>query len=343
MSSELFLSSDVPTAPEQSKTCWVVTDGKIGTENQCLGLADALGLTPVVKRIALRAPWRWLTPYLRGFEKFAFSSKGDAITAPFPDIVVASGRRALPASFYIKKASPKTFVVQLQDPHCNPALFDMVVVPEHDRIRGPNVVTSIGALHRVTPERLQSEADKWRDHWADLAPPYATVLIGGPNAIYDFDEKISAQIIRDLRSVLTSFPGSLLITCSRRTPLAAQRAIKKELVGLNNNYAKRAWLWDGPKSTGGENPYIGMLGIASHIIVTADSVSMISDAATSGKPVHLIDLPGGSPKFRRFYNALRDHGVIRSFSPPLAEWAYQPLYETKRIATLIRKKLDARQ
>lgn len=335
MSSELLLSADGKTPA----TCWVISDGKIGTENQCLGLAAALGLQPIVKRIALRAPWRWLTPYIRGFEKFAFSRKGDSITAPFPDIVIASGRRALPASFYIKQASPKTFVVQLQDPHCNPALFDMLVVPEHDKLRGPNVETSIGALHRVTPELLQTEAEKWRGKWADLQGPYATVLIGGPNAIYQFDDKVSASIIRDLRALLTVFPGSLLITCSRRTPVAVQRAIQKELVGDGGPYATRAWLWDGR----GENPYFAMLGIANHIISTADSVSMISEAATSGKPVHLIDLPGGSPKFERFYNALRQRGAVRTFDPSpiegLAEWDYEPLYETKRIANIIRKKL----
>lgn len=331
MSSELLLSSD----PARQLSCWVISDGKIGTENQCLGLAAALGLTPVVKRIALRAPWRWLTPYVRGFEKFAFSRKGDAITAPFPDIVIASGRRALPASFYIKQASPKTFVVQLQDPHCNPALFDLLVVPTHDKIRGPNVETSIGALHRVTPELLQTEAEKWHAAWADLPAPYATVLIGGPNAIYQFDEKVSEKIIRDLKALLTTFNGSLLITCSRRTPAATVQAIKRELVGTGP-YAKRAWLWDGT----GPNPYFGMLGVASHIIVTADSVSMISEAATSGKPIHLIDLPGGSPKFERFYDALRERGAVRTFSLPLAEWTYEPLYETKRIAEIIRSKIN---
>lgn len=333
MSSELLLSQ----RPQKQLSCWVVSDGKIGTENQCLGLAAAMGLTPIVKRVQLRAPWRWLTPYVRSFEKFAFSRKGDSIKAPFPDILIASGRRALPVSFYVKRANPKTFVVQLQDPHCNPGLFDLLVVPEHDKIRGPNVVTAIGALHRVTPELLQFEANKWRHAWTNLTPPYTTALIGGPNAIYQFDNAVSDRIIHDLRALLQSTNGSLLITCSRRTPPATVEAIQRELINAGP-YAKRAWLWDG----NGPNPYFGMLGVASHIVVTADSVSMISEAATSGKPIHLIDLPGGSPKFDRFYSALQHRGAIRTFSLPLAEWAYEPLYETKRIAEIIWSKINDR-
>lgn len=332
MSSELSF----PVNDSAQLSCWVVSDGKTGTENQCLGLASALGLTPTVKRIALRAPWLWLTPYVRGFEKHAFSTAGDAITPPFPDLLIASGRRSLPASFYVKNASPKTFVVQLQDPHCNSKLFDLVVVPEHDRLRGANVETSIGALHRVTPELLASEAAKWRDAWAHLQGPFCTVLVGGPNAIYQFDEN---HIMRELKALLASFSGSLLITCSRRTPESVQKAIRRDLL-QTGPYAQRAWLWDGPSSTGGANPYFAMLGVASHIVVTADSVSMISEAATSGKPIHLIDLPGGSPKFERFYNALRQHGAVRTFALPLAEWDYEPLYETKRIAEIIRKKIN---
>lgn len=334
MSSELLLSQRTEKIP----SCWVVTDGKTGTENQCLGLAAAMGLRPVVKRVQLRAPWRWVTPYLRGLEKFAFSTAGDSITPPFPDILIASGRRALPASFYIKKANPKTFVIQLQDPHCAPHLFDLLIVPEHDRVRGPNVLTTLGALHRVTPEVLQFEANKWRGLWAELPAPYVSVLVGGPNAIYEFDETTAATLVRDLRALLQNYRGSLLITCSRRTPLALQQTIRQELANAGP-YAKRAWLWDNT----GANPYFGMLGVAEHIVVTADSVSMISEAATSGKPIHIIGLKGGSPKFNRFYQALSDHGATRNFSLPLAEYTYEPLYETKRIAELVWSKINDRQ
>jgi len=306
-------------------SCWVVTDGKTGTENQCLGLAEALGLAPTVKRIALRPFWRWLTPYVRGFEQYAFSSAGDAIEPPFPDIVIASGRRALPASFYIKKASPRTFVVQLQDPHCNPALFDLVVVPEHDALRGPNVITTLGALNRVTPDKIAAAAQQWQPRFAHLPAPYATLLLGGKSMAYDFTDADMQTLISQLQVMLQTFAGSLLVTPSRRT---APHHIAMLLAALP---ADRVFVWDGI----GDNPYFGMLGLASHIIVTADSVSMISEAAVTGKPIHLVGLAGGTAKFERFYKGLATEGITRPFTSALDEWKYDPIYETGRVARII--------
>jgi mitochondrial fission protein ELM1 len=305
--------------------CWVVTDGKTGTENQCLGLAAALGVTPTIKRIALRAPWRWLTPYVRGFEKYAFSAAGDSITPPFPNLVIASGRRSLPASFYIKQASPQTVVVQLQDPHCSPHLFDMVVVPEHDHVRGPNVVTTVGALNRVTPDAISAAAQQWRPRFAHLPGPYATLLLGGKSMAYDFTDADMQRIISQLQTTMQTFSGSLLVTPSRRTN---PRHIAMLLAALPEG---RAFVWDNI----GDNPYFAMLGLANHIIVTADSVSMISEAAVTGKPIHLVGLSGGTAKFNRFYEGLAIRGITRPFAGTLDEWGYEPIYETERIAQLI--------
>src|ERR1700723_80340 len=129
-------------------TCWVVTDGKSGMENQCLGLAEALGITPIVKRVKLRFPWRPLAPYLRTGLGHAFSAKGDPVAPPWPDLLIATGRLSVPAALYIKQQNPKTFAVQLQDPAIHPRHFDLVVAPEHDRLQGPNVISTRGGLHR---------------------------------------------------------------------------------------------------------------------------------------------------------------------------------------------------
>ena len=162
-------------------TCWVVTDGKAGMENQCLGLAEALGLAPAIMRVKLRSPWRELSPFLRHGLRYAFSRAGNNFGPPWPDLLIATGRASIPASLYVRRASRKdglpspkrssgfaqagargTLVVQLQNPVIDPAYFDLVVVPRHDGLTGPNVMTTRGALHRVTAEMLAREGEIWR-------------------------------------------------------------------------------------------------------------------------------------------------------------------------------------
>src|ERR1700722_6063856 len=107
-------------SPDQI-SCWVVTDGKAGMENQCLGLAEALGVAPTVKRVKLRSPWRELSPFLRLGLGWAHSREGDAVAPPWPDLLIATGRHSVPASLYVRRASRAgggrgTLTVQLQNP-----------------------------------------------------------------------------------------------------------------------------------------------------------------------------------------------------------------------------------
>ena len=140
-------------------SCWIVTDGKPGTENQCLGVAEALGLPrPVVKRVGLRQPWRTLSPWIGGECAAIFT--GDLPVPPWPDLLIASGRKSIAAVRYVKKQNPGTFAVQLQDPRASYGIFDLIAVPRHDR-RKPagNILEVIGAPHRVTAERLAEVED----------------------------------------------------------------------------------------------------------------------------------------------------------------------------------------
>jgi hypothetical protein len=124
----------------------------------------------------------------------------------------------------------------------------------------------------------------------------------------------------------------LMITPSRRTGARNEEILRRGLAGLP------AEIWDGR----GENPYFGILGLADHIVVTGDSVNMVSEAASSGKPVHVVHLRGGSPKFTRFHEALQAAGIARPFTGELESWSYTPLDETRRVAAEIRRRLLAR-
>jgi uncharacterized protein len=308
-----------------------VTDGKAGMESQCLGLAEALGVTPIVKRVALRTPWRQLSPWLHVGLAHAFQTHADTLAPPWPGLLIATGRHSVPASLYVRDESRRvgtpTFTVQIQNPVIAPRNFDLVVAPMHDRLEGPNVISTIGALHRVTPERLAADAASFAPRVAYLPRPYIGVLVGGPNAAYRFSADDMRVFAGKLRELAKTASASLLVTPSRRTGEANIAILRETLADAP------AFVWDGS----GTNPYFGILGLADHLIVTPDSVNMISEACASGKPVQVYDLPGGSQKSQRFQQALRARGLVRSFDGRLEIFSAPRIDEMASVVEAIRR------
>jgi mitochondrial fission protein ELM1 len=313
-------------------SCWAVTDGKAGTETQCLGLAQALGLDPTVKRIQLRPPWRQTSPYFRFGNRLAISPNGDAIAPPWPDLLIAAGRQSVAASLAVRDASRgRTFRIQLQSPGINPDHFDIVVVPRHDRLRGPNVLTTLGALHRVTPEAIAVAGAHFGPRLNRLQRPRVAVLIGGTSKTHRMSPAAAERLASELACLATERGAGLMITVSRRTGAENESLLRRRLAALPSME-----FWDGS----GENPYLGYLASADFILVTNDSVSMPCEAAATGKPIYILPLEGGSAKFERFHAQLGEAGIARPFSGLLENWTYPPLNEAARIATEVRKRLD---
>lgn len=330
---------DAP-APVAAFSVWVVTDGKAGMENQCVGLARALGAEPVVKRIRARLPWRWLTPALWPVPLRALDPAGDLLEPPWPDVAIGSGRQSVAPMMALRRASGgRSFTVQIQDPLVPAARFDLLAVPMHDRAAGnrrpapaPNVMLTRGALHHVTPEAMRAAGLRLAPDYADLPRPLVAVLLGGPNKHYRFSAAAAERLGRGLAALTREHGAGLVITPSRRTPPEALAILRDRL------QAAPCRFWDGS----GENPYLGMLGLADAIVVTGDSVSMTSEACATGKPVHVFDLDGHSAKFARFHAGLRQAGITRPFEGHLGDWRYQPLDDTARVAAEIRRRLGLR-
>ncbi len=305
-------------------SCWIVTEkGLTGTLNQCLGVADALGVKAQIKEIGLCQPWTTFSPLL-GFESAA-SFTGDKLEAPWPDILIAGGRKAIAAARYVKKASGgKTFTVFLQDPRISPKAFDLVALPAHDPTRGDNVLVTTGAANRITPERLAAERRAWEKTFLRLPNPRVAVLIGGNSKAY----KMTPAITRNLATQLKELDASLMITTSRRTGKENEAILKDTLRDKQNTF-----FWDGS----GDNPYFGMLAWADFILVTNDSASMLSEAATTGKPVYMIPLEGHSKRFDILHKNLIEKGCIRRFDGKLERWDYEPLNDAALIAQKIKR------
>lgn len=320
--------------PHPLPVCWCLTDGRPGMENQTVGLAEALGLAPVVKRVFLKAPWRVLSPPVTAFKRFAISAKGDRVEPPWPDILIATGRPSILPSLYIKEQSKgRTFTVQLQDPVSFRGRFDRIVVPAHDGLSGRNAIVMNGALHRITPERLATEAPRWERRFEGVPSPRVGVLLGGPGGRFELGIAEMERLAAQLREIAARGLG-LLITGSRRTGEENLAVLRKGLAGTP------AFIWDGS----GDNPYFGMLAQASAFVVTCDSVNMVTEACSTGKPVHVLMLPprnrrgaDARDKFWRFHQSLVESGRTRPFEGRIESWAYEPLREMERVARLIRE------
>lgn len=314
-------------------TCWVVTDGKPGMENQCVGLAEAMGLSPQVKRVRLRSPWKQLSPsILRIGNGWANSADSDRLDPPWPDVMIATGRQSVASSLFVRAQCPSTYRIQIQDPGIRASLFDLVVVPRHDRLRGGNVLVTRGSLHRVTPEVTAAAAEKFRDRYAHLPRPLVAVLVGGSNGVYTMTREAMVELADGLARMSAESGCGLLVTASRRTGADNEALLRRTLAGLP------AEIWDGQ----GENPYFAFLGLADAVVATADSVNMVTEASSTGKPVMIAALPGGSRKFDAFHQAMMAEGITRPFTGRLETWTYPVADDTRMVAEEAWRRMGAR-
>lgn len=306
---------------------WVLHDGKAGMRSQALGLAEATGFHLVEKPLDIRPPWSVLPPQLWPLPGYALSRGKAQLAPPWPDLVIGCGRNTVVPALAIGRASGRrTFLAHVQDPHLRRSEFDLLIVPEHDLWRGPQVIVSRGAMHRVTPARLAAERDRF-PKLAALPRPMLAVLLGGGNKAYRLTMRRLGEIAGIIAAVLRQSGGSALITPSRRTGAEGMKLVRERLAGLP------AAIWDGA----GDNPYFAYLGLADAFLVTADSVSMISEAAATGKPIHILDLNGGNAKFARFHHLMRQAGITRRFAGHLESWSYPIPDDTARAGVVLRR------
>lgn len=319
------------TRPLAGKSCWIITDGKVGMDVQCIGVAEALGLVYDMKRVAPKGIWQLFAPYAPVAPSERFAQPGTPFAPPFPDVAIATGRSSIP---YIRalerRAGLQTYTIVLQDPKTTARIADLIWVPAHDRRRGPNVITTLTAPHSFTQERLAALRASVPPAIAALPAPRVAVVLGGKNGVYDFTDATDDRLAGSLAS-LARLGVSFMITPSRRTHKRLIRVVEAATAGSPRI------LWDGT----GDNPYPHFLAHADLLIVTADSVNMTGEAAATGRPVYVFFPDKGSPKFARFHAALREAGITRPLPGTLSRieaWTYTPLDSAREIASAIEQR-----
>jgi uncharacterized protein len=294
---------------------------------QCRGVADALGLSYLHKRVAPRGIYRLLSPWLMP----ARSDQNAIFEPPWPDVAIATGRLSIPYVRALSRlAGPKTYTIVLQDPRTGLGTADLIWVPQHDRLRGASVITSLTAPHSYSPAELSRLRASTPAQIAALPSPRVTVLLGGDGGGYKFSAADAIRLAGAIGS-LAALKVSFMITPSRRTPAFLLRTID------DATRSRPRVLWGGE----GENPYAGFLAHADVLVVTADSVNMTGEASATGRPVYVFAPSGGSEKFVRFHISLQQHGATRPLPDrPIAleDWSYKPLHSAGLIAAEIERR-----
>lgn len=308
-------------------SCWVITEGLIGTQNQCVALAHAAGLDPQIKIVKLKQPWKSFTPWILHFSPQALAPGSTPLTAPWPDVIIASGRKALAPSVWIKQQSKgKTKLVIVQSPIVKNSAFDLVVAPQHDQYRGAHTLQTVGALSVVSPEKMAQAKHDAPRALIDLPSPRVAVMIGGDSRTHQLTSQVVDKMIVQLQDLLEQ-GYSLMVTTSRRTRPELHKRLYQSL------QHERVFFWDG----NGKNPYFAFLALADMLLVTEDSVSMASEALSTGKPVYLMKMEGGSDRFARFHDNLVALGYARWFTGVLEHYNYTAPDDLAKAAEVVRK------
>ena len=303
----------------------LLTQGMHGMVSQVEGLARALGITYKHQSIKLKPFWNLLPPKLTPIsenlvkEKFVCDSK----------VIISCGRKSVIPSIALKKRLGKEiFTIHIQDPKVALKHFDLVISPEHDNVKGDNVLTTKGAIHYLTKKEIKDNLNYLNVN--KEKKKLVAFIIGGPNKYYNYNDQTIHQLFTKIKTLFTPDKYKIIIVPSYRTP---EKIIKKAFDTFNFNHIVI--------KTVDKKAYLSALALSDISVVTCDSTSMISEAAITGKPVYIAMMKSNknNGRFKKFYSLLTDLGITRELKDSVEEWSYESLNEVNRIAPIIKTKM----
>jgi len=304
----------------------LLTEGMHGMISQVEGLAKALDLDFTHHKVELNNFWKLIPPKLTPISNKVYKD----FEATNYDIIISCGRKSVVPSIYLKKNSQKKIInIHIQDPKVNLKYFDIIVTPEHDGVTGDNVISSKGAIHYLTEQEISSSKDYLVDR-LDNKKNYLGLIIGGPNKYYNYSNQIIERVLLKVKKISELNKLQVIAIPSIRTPKNII-TMTSEILGENhiaiNEVDKRA--------------YLSTLAISKYLVVTCDSTSMISEAAITGKPVYVEELPAkkNDYRFKKFRDLFTKLNIIKKLDKNLEDWTYKKLDESNRIAKEIKEKI----
>jgi mitochondrial fission protein ELM1 len=314
--------------PLAGARAWLITTGLTDMDVQTQGVAEAPGLHYEMKRVDPKGIWKFGAPWAPVAPSERSGSRARSSLRPGPRLGSVPYMRALR-----RRAGRATFTAVMQDPKTGLATADMIWVPEHDRLRGPNVFTTLTAPHSFTARRLAELRRTMPPSIAALPGPRVAVILGGKNAVYKFRDEDDARLAHSLAS-LGRVGASFIVTPSRRTHERLRRVVDQATRDFPRTF----------RDGSGPNPYGDFVAHGDLFVVRADSINMVGEACATGKPVLVFTPGGGSAKFRRFHATLQTRGATRPLPDELSaipQWTYAPLHSDDEIAREIERRWRA--
>ena len=307
----------------------LLTEGMHGMISQVEGMGKALNTEYSHKIIKLNFPWNLIPPKFTPNSEIILKDKIYLRKGDLPDIVISCGRKSVIPSILLKKKYPKIFTIHIQDPKVNTENFDIVISPEHDNLIGANTFSSKGAIHYITENDINNEKNYLNKKIN--SDKIVSLILGGPNKYYHFNKMQLIKIFNEVRSNFLNIGYKIIVIPSMRTPDDIIDLAKKEFEKdgyVLNSVDKKA--------------YLSALSLASYVVVTSDSTSMISEASISGKPIFIANMEAkkNNYRFKKFYKLFRDLGIIRDLGENVENWTYNKLNEAERIAYKIKDKIN---
>jgi mitochondrial fission protein ELM1 len=257
------------------------------------------------------------------------------LAPPFPDIAIAAGRRTVAYLRHLKNVSGnRTFTIFVKDPYTGCSAADLIWVPQHDKLRGANVLVTPTPAHRMSAAVLSAARRDPDQRLAAISAPRLTMILGGVSQHHRYSQANEADLAA-IASQGAAAGFSVMVTGSRRTP---PTLLAKVAAALGSSPG-RHFIWDG----GGGDPYAAMLALADVILVTGDSVNMMAEAAATGAPVHIYEPDGGHKKMTAYIDYLIGSGAARRWQGQFEDWRYAPIDATPIIADEIAKRYLAWQ
>ena len=304
----------------------LLTEGMHGMISQVEGLAKALDIDYIHQKVELNKFTKFLPPKITPVSNLFFKN----FKIPEFDLIISCGRKSVIPSIYLKKNSKKKIInIHIQDPKVSLKNFDYIIVPEHDGIKGNNVITSKGAIHYLTSDEIKKNSN-YLTGMLNKEKEYLLLILGGPNKYYDYNEKNLLDIFKKIQKLTFKNDLQAIIIPSLRTPQNIIDLAHK-FFGEQNLIIKNV----------DKKAYLSGLAIAKFIIVTCDSTSMISESALTGKPIYIAEIPSKKDdyRFRQFRDLFKKLNIIKNLDDNLETWKYEILDETSKIAKLLKNKL----
>ena len=304
----------------------LLTQGMHGMISQVEGLAKALDLDFTHHTVETNKFWKLFPPKLTPISQSVFKK----INSEDFDVIISCGRKSVIPSIYLKKNSSKKITnIHIQDPKVNLNNFSYVIAPEHDGLSGKNVFSTKGAMHYLTKKEIDNHTDYLRNR-LDTDKKYFLLILGGPTKHYDYSNENIINIFNLFNDLVEKNNLQGIIVPSMRTPRNIIELSKNKLSTnslIIDNVDKKA--------------YLSALSLAKYIAVTCDSTSMISEAALTGKPIYVADIPSKKNDYRikKFRELFTKLNIIKKLDDKLETWHYEILDETSRIAKEIKKQL----